>query len=360
MAVFEYVGLTFAGRIAKGTFICFVVLFLTVAPVNARRFAAGPVKLTLYPATTPGSAAKYLLLPKTDEQTDADAAALYKEALQSLPQDPELQKKISEWRKTPIENLPKEQVESTLQKLQPTIDLFERAARCKRCNWPSTPPDKVTNEMMADLSKYRRIVFILDLQARLHIDKKQYSQAIGTFQTSLAMARHLGQAPTLTQGMVGISVAALTLNRVEELIQCPDAPNLYWALADLPKPAVDVTKTMEMEIENLKKYNFILRNQFKKQLEPAHERIRLQMAALSRQAAALQCVEALRIYAGTHNGAFPDKLSDATDVKIPNDPVTEKPFSYRRTGSTAVLEAPGSKGAEGRDAISYELYVGKR
>jgi len=357
---FECKSATSTGRQTKVIFACFIILLLIAVPSDARRFAAGPVKLTLYPATTPGTATKYLLLPTPDEQTDADAAALYKEALESLPQDPELHTRISEWRKTPIENLPKEQVQTTLQKLQPTIDLVERAARCKQCNWPSTAPDKVTNELMTDLSKYRQVVFILDLQARLHINKKQYGQAIGTFQTNLAMARHLGQAPTLIQGMVGMSVAAVTLNRVEGLIQCPDAPNLYWALADLPKPAVNVTKTMELEIENLKKYNFILRNVFKKQLKPVHERIGLQMAALGRQASALQCVEALHIYADTHNGTFPNKLSDTTDVNIPNDPVTEKPFSYRRTGSTAVLEAPGSKGAEGRDAISYELHVGQR
>ena len=69
----------------------------------------------------------------------------------------------------------------------------------------------------------------------------------------------------------------------------------------------------------------------------------------------MQCVEALRLCAGAHDGKFPDKLSDLSEVTVPDDPVTAKPVSYSRTGSTAVLEMPGTEGSEGRDAIRYEL-----
>ena len=354
MATFECNALTSAGRRTKGTFVCFIVLVLTGAAVEARRSTIRTVELTLHPAEASEIAEQYRLLPKTAEQTDADAVPLYNKALESLPGDSQL-KKFTEWRNTPLDKLPVAQVESSLQKLRPTLDLAAQAAHCRQCNWPAIAPDKVSNELMQDLSKYRPLAFVLAVQARLQIAQGRYEQAIGTMQTNLAMARHLGEAPTLVQGLVGLAIAALTLNQVEELIEMGEAPNLYWALQDLPEPPVDLTKTMELEIANLKNYNFLVRKQFEKQLKPAHERVRMQMSAVDRRVTALQCIEALRLYAGSHDGKFPDQLSDVTEVTVPDDPVTKKPFSYYRTSSKAVLEAQGTEGSEGRDAIRYEL-----
>jgi len=123
----------------------------------------------------------------------------------------------------------------------------------------------------------------------------------------------------------------------------------------LKLPLVDLTKTMDLEIDNLKNYNFILRRQFRKQLEPAHNRIRMQMNYLDRTAAALQCIEALRLYAGAYEGKFPANLSDITEFSIPNDPVTNKPLGYSRTGSEAVIELQGTEGSDGKNAIKYVL-----
>jgi hypothetical protein len=79
------------------------------------------------------------------------------------------------------------------------------------------------------------------------------------------------------------------------------------------------------------------------------------MNHIDRMVAALQCIEALRLHAGIHDGKFPEKLSDVTDYKIPNDPVTKKSFSYTSTGSEAVLELEGTEYSEGRDAVRYEI-----
>ncbi|UCF16698.1 MAG: hypothetical protein JSW59_04385, partial [Phycisphaerales bacterium] len=80
------------------------------------------------------------------------------------------------------------------------------------------------------------------------------------------------------------------------------------------------------------------------------------MNRLDRHVAALQCVEALRLYAAVHDGKFPKELSTITEVPVPADPVMQKPFVYRSTGSSAVLEAPAPEGATQKwDAIRYEL-----
>jgi hypothetical protein len=114
-------------------------------------------------------------------------------------------------------------------------------------------------------------------------------------------------------------------------------------------------KAIKIETDNLKNYNLLLREQFEKQLKPAHDKVLQQMNHIDRKIAALQCIEGLRLYAGSHDGKFPEKLADVTDIKIPVDPVTKKPFSYKSTGPEAVLELEGTEGSESRDAVRYEL-----
>lgn len=309
------------------------------------------VELTLQPSKAPEPAQKYQLLPKADEQTDVDAVPLYEKAAQSLPKDPQIEERIRTWRKTTLDKLPRQQVQSTLQQLKPTLQLIEQATRCKQCNWPPFEPGTLPE----NLSEYRKIVFVLSVQARLQIAQGQYDQAVRTIQTGCAMARHMVEAPNLTQGLVGVAIGAVMFRELEQFIQAPDSPNLYQALSALPKPPVDLTKTIELEIENLNQYNFLVRRQFEKQLKPAHDRVRLIMNRLNRHAAVLQCLEALRLYAAAHDSKFPDELSNITEVNIPDDPTTQKPFVYSRTGSKAVLEGPPPEGAGAEEAIRYEL-----
>ncbi len=330
------------------------IILLSISSFAYAKRARPWVELTVNPSKTTEAAQQYRLLPTAEEQTDADAVPLYQRAIQSLPEDFQ-PKQFSDWRSLPPDQLPVEQVESTLKKLKPTLDLLTQAARCKHCNWPFVKPGQVSQEFMDDLSKYRQFSFILDVKTKLQIEQGQYDRAIDTLKTSLATARHLGNTTTLVQGMVGVAIAARNQSRIEQLIQSDNAPNLYWALDDLPQPLVEITKAIDFETDNLKNYNLLLRKQFEKQLKPAHEMIRKQMNHVDRKIAALRCIEALRLYAGSHNAKFPEKPSDVTEVSIPNDPVTKKPFSYKSTGSEAVLELEATEASEGRDAVRYEL-----
>src|SRR5207248_9735571 len=56
--------------------------------------------------------------------------------------------------------------------------------------------------------------------------------------------------------------------------------------------------------------------------------------------AALQVLEALRIYAAAHDGRLPDSLSDISEVPVPLDPFRGEPFHYVRNGNLAKLESP--------------------
>ena len=339
--------------------IIFFLLF--IAKTSYAESSALPwVELTFRPAAETKTDSQIRLLPEEDELTDSNAVSLYQKALQSIPKDFNSQK-VAEWRKLPddLEQLPVNEIETELKNLKPAIDFINQASKCKRCDWPYIKPGQMTQKDLDDLSAYRYLSFILDVQAKLQIIQNQYDKAIETIKINLKMANNFGGAPYLDYAMVGIAMEVMNLQRIEQLIQSKNAPNLYHALKDLPQPLADVNKAIKVEIDNLQNYNFITRILLKRQLEPAHEHIRKQMNHADRKATALQIIEALRIYAGKHEGKFPEKLSDITNLKIPNDPVTKKPFEYKSTGTEATLQIEGTEGSDGRDSVRYELKLKK-
>jgi hypothetical protein len=62
--------------------------------------------------------------------------------------------------------------------------------------------------------------------------------------------------------------------------------------------------------------------------------------SLERRIAALRLIEALRLHAAAHDGALPETLDQISEVPVPDDPATGKPFVYRRAGSAALFHGP--------------------
>jgi len=78
-------------------------------------------------------------------------------------------------------------------------------------------------------------------------------------------------------------------------------------------------------------------HQLARVLLPALFRVSDVQARFERNIAALRIVEALRMYAASHDGQLPKKLSDVTEVPIPLDPTTGHAFEYSRQDGTASI-----------------------
>lgn len=346
--------------------VLFVVL-LAAGTVNANvqpgMRAAGGKKdsdvkvfdVELYPVTQIASE-DLRLLPEPNEP-NANAVDLYEKALSALPKRADYNI-IDSLLNKPIKNFPVRQAERALKKYQPAIKLAGHAGRCKKCKWPAIEP---TNPPMEPLNKYKVLARVIALQARMQIVQGRYNQALGTLQTGMAMAKNLGQGPTLIEGLVGIAIGAVMCSEVRDFIQQPDAPCLYGALDALPEPFIDLNTQIKSETENAKKQykNPIVRNTMLNHLKPAHNKCKLIAQRLGRDIAILKCVEAIRLYAASHGGKLPGVLADITEVPIPDDPLTGKAFDYKVSGSKATLES--TPAAEVKEyALRYNLDLKKR
>jgi len=355
MAIFQYLKVVSAYRSFKGISV-FIILVLFVSPTRARSSAEGPVKLTIYPAKAGELEQKYYLMINAEDQIDEDAVPLYEKAIKSISKDFD-QEKIREWLKLPAEQFPQQQAEDALQKYIEPLKLMARAARCKECKWTEWKP----GDEPGDLGGYRKLAYILEMWARLEISRGGYEGSAIAIRTGFGMARHLGQAPTIVQGLVGISVGAIMCREVEQFLQGIESPNLYQTLASLPRPFIDIEKAIENEkkvgLGSVK--NELLREQFEQQMASSIDRTRMISKRLDNNLNGLQCVEAIRHYAATHAGQLPQVLNDIKDVAIPNDVMSGKTFEYRRTSAGAVINSAMPEGGGPKDMVHYVITLKK-
>jgi hypothetical protein len=83
-------------------------------------------------------------------------------------------------------------------------------------------------------------------------------------------------------------------------------------------------------------------------------------ARVDRTFAALRVVEALRLYAAGHDGRLPDQLSDVTEAPVPDDPVTGRPFEYRREGDTATVASQVQRDPLPNNGVRYQVSIRKK
>jgi len=307
------------------------------------------VKLVLHPQKAPAEVGKFSLLLTESALIDGDAVPLYEKAVKALP-DKTGDDRIRQWVEMPIDQLPLDQVEQVVAQHLESLRAVAKAVKCRQCNWPEWKP----GIEISNLTEYRRLAFVIRLWARLEIAEDGYEGAVLALQTGFGMARHLGQAPTIIQVLVGTAVGHTLCREVDEFVQREGAPNLYPALANLPKPFV----AMEKAIETERKAAALQGGAFEGQTDAAHDRCRAIAKRFKANLAALQCVEAIRSYVASHGGKLPVGLGDITEVSVPTDPTNnDEPFRYVLTATTAVLESFLPPGGDEKERIRYLLSV---
>lgn len=98
-----------------------------------------------------------------------------------------------------------------------------------------------------ELEPLRVLGQALQVRFRGRVAGNDFAGAVENAKTMFALARDLGQYPAEPGNRVGLDVASLTTDSLEEMVQQPGCPNLYWALADLPHPLVDLHQGLQGE-----------------------------------------------------------------------------------------------------------------
>jgi hypothetical protein len=254
-------------RLFTGIFL----LFLTAASGQAQ--GPGQVyKLTIRPAALPAPVFKYRLLPDIHDQTPGNAAMLYYRSYSpewdGWRRKPGVQDKISDALQMALKDLPRKDLGWIVDYNQ--FKELDLAARREYCDWGLTARVKTDGigMLLPDTQGFRAFANVLALRTRFHLADGDFGKAAYSLQTGFALGKDVANAPLLINALVGIAVSMVQAGQVDEWIQTPGSPNLYWALTELPRPYIDPHRPIQGERLWLYAEVPLLRNLDKMQLSP--------------------------------------------------------------------------------------------
>ncbi|MBN1911743.1 MAG: hypothetical protein JW818_18525 [Pirellulales bacterium] len=216
----------------------FVLLAACVVPGWANEDKITVVKMTVSPADEPREPLARPFLPGYLDRKPGNAALFYyRLGMQRSWRERDPLNQI-DWSEMPLEEYRKTgppPVDKTL------LEGLALAVRRTHCDWqlPFDETDPISL-ILPELGALRQVARHVAAQARWHVAQGEFDEAIKMLRMGFALGQDVGKAPTLVHGLVGIACGVIMNERVEEMIQQPGCPNLYWSLTGLPSPLVDL------------------------------------------------------------------------------------------------------------------------
>ncbi len=227
------------------------VWFGCTQPLNAQEAPPETTRLTITPAPSPLPAMKYELIPKAIDRVPGNAAVHYgkvKSEQNVFFSSKEISDLIQFAQEKPLSELKENTQLDFLINSGAIYASLKRGARCATADWQLPIRDEFFgNILLPEVQEARTFGRLLIGRARVQMARGDFEGAIESLQTGMALAQHVSRGETLINGLVGMAVAAEMLETVQELISRPECPNLYWALATLPSPFIDLRPGFEAE-----------------------------------------------------------------------------------------------------------------
>jgi hypothetical protein len=245
------------------TVFCLLITSTAALPLFAQGIAEPQkaVKITLHTMAAPRPVLKYQLLPPFLDRKPGNAAVLWNRIpaerthfFNDFYKEGGDWDKIDAWVQIPLSDPREKQILAKEPVIRQTLtesalfrDMY-RAARFDACDWqfPLREGNPIAM-LIPEVQQTRTFSRLLVAKAHLEIAEGDYGKAVETMQTCFALSRHVARGETLVNGLVGIAIAGNAANQIEQMIQQPDAPNLYWALTTLPRPLIDLGPAFEAE-----------------------------------------------------------------------------------------------------------------
>lgn len=96
------------------------------------------------------------------------------------------------------------------------------------------------NWLLPEVQKIRALAMVARMRMRAEVKAGEFAKAAITVKTMMGMAQALEQHPCLIGHLVGVAIAMQAVHGLEEMIQQPGCPNLFWALSDMPQPLLSL------------------------------------------------------------------------------------------------------------------------
>lgn len=228
---------------------------------------SGPLrifKLTVTPAAEPTPALKHRLTLREADFKPGNAAVHY---LRAFPEGgvenhwKQLYTKYGEeevisWYEgeIPLDKLPMDKARPAAATFDSIIKNFVTPA-CERrdCDWGHGIVGELSGPeffgfLLPEIQSMRALARALALVTRVAIADRDYERAIALLRMNYRTGVNVGKSPFLVSSLVGVAICGVANEGTIELMAAKDSPNLYWALAELPRPLVSMRDAMRYEL----------------------------------------------------------------------------------------------------------------
>lgn len=213
-------------------------------PSRASKVDSETVKVTLYPRTQADPLLRYRLWPAPEDQDPRLATPIVSRAVILVLQTPEdsvrqLEEGYGAWRELPLSDFPVEKARPLLARFEFSMGELKRIENMMGLNYDLGMERMTTNQRirtwLPEFQEMRQLARVLALRIRLAMAEKRWSDAVNDLRVGIRLAEVAGHSTDLLiSRLVGIAIHGVMMEEVALMMQQPDAPSLYWALAAIP------------------------------------------------------------------------------------------------------------------------------
>ena len=233
------------------------------------------IPLTLTPTALPKPLSRFFLTPQYKEMEPGNRIPSYMKAYMEqanfFSKDPSEQR--DKWNLTMLEELPLDKVKDSgcvgglayRLEAQSVLDNTTRPLDFPSSGRPLSDGDEGSRFLTTDwqiwsqirrdhigtllpeVQKMRELANVLKVRMRYEIATDDFEKAAYTARTYFGLIQAFESHPTLIAGLVGLAIEAICLNAIEEMIQRPGCPNLYWSLMELPTEGLNMRTPIQGE-----------------------------------------------------------------------------------------------------------------
>ncbi len=88
--------------------------------------------------------------------------------------------------------------------------------------------------LLPEVQKMRELAHVLKIRMRYELGTGDFEKATYSARTFYGLASSFESHPTLIGFLVGIAIESICLEALEEMLQQPNCPNLYWSFTEIP------------------------------------------------------------------------------------------------------------------------------
>jgi hypothetical protein len=217
-------------------------------------------QLTITPAPEPDPVFTHRFVLQDIDLLEGNAASYYYRALHDINrQVAAVEKEFGEeqffnWQYPStcnLANLPCDKVQKGVGYFD-TASL-ERGTRTRTCDWGLDISSLTGTEFISfeldEFQSSRTLARVLALRARVALARGNFTNAVDDIWMIYRLSRDITAPPFIVCSLIGNANASIGNTGLRELIAQPNAPNLYWALAELPDPLVDFRNAVRFELQ---------------------------------------------------------------------------------------------------------------